>query len=65
MIMWYLPAAKRALNQVVTSIEREDRPQLDIEENPGLCAEVAIKDDADAFQLDPQLTVLLGKHPVL
>ena len=49
-------------NQVVTSIEREDRPQLDVEKKVlGFVQKTPLKDDADAFQLEPQLTVLLGE----
>ncbi|HEY6529390.1 MAG TPA: DUF5666 domain-containing protein [Cellvibrionaceae bacterium] len=47
-------------NQVVTSMEREDRPKLDVEKKIlGFVQKSPIKDDATSFQLEPQVTVLL------
>lgn len=46
--------------QVVTSIEREDRPQLTVEKKIlGFVQKTPLKEDAEAFLLEPQLTVLL------
>ncbi|MFO1367952.1 MAG: DUF5666 domain-containing protein [Marinagarivorans sp.] len=58
-----LTGHQEGTNQVVTSIEREDRPQLDIEKKIlGFVQKSPLKADADAFQLDPQLTVLLEEN---
>jgi hypothetical protein len=51
---------KEGGNQVVTSMEREDRPQLDIEKKIlGFVQKAPLRDDATWFQLEPQVTVLL------
>lgn len=55
-----LTGHQEGANQVVTSIEREDRPQLDVEKKIlGFVQKTPLQEDAESFQLEPQLTVLL------
>lgn len=46
-------------NQVVTSMEREDRPQLDVEKKILGYVKTPLNEDATSFVLDPQVTVLM------
>jgi len=56
-----LTGYQEGINKVVTSIEREDRPQWNVEKKIlGFVQKTSLKDDADSIQLDPQLTILLG-----